>query len=159
MFLQVVLLSILGFIFYQDLKYRALHILLPILILIVGSLLLHFPLNLILKNALVNICFFLFIFGAMVLYMRIRHKNFANPLQAYFGLGDVLFFVSITPLFELKKYLVFLITSMLFAIILYFLFLKKKEIKSIPLAGFSSILLGFILIVKNFLEPFFLLLC
>ncbi|OWP85288.1 hypothetical protein BWK59_00700 [Flavobacterium davisii] len=95
----------------------------------------------------------------MVLYMRIRHKNFANPLQAYFGLGDVLFFVSITPLFELKKYLVFLITSMLFAIILYFLFLKEKEIKSIPLAGFSSILLGFILIVKNFLEPFFLLLC
>lgn len=90
--------------------------------------------------------------------MRIRHKNYENPLQAYFGLGDVLFFISITPLFELKKYLGFIVASMVFSIVLYFSFLRRKGIQSIPLAGFSALLLGILLILSYFLQPFSLLL-
>ncbi|ANO47215.1 hypothetical protein Pf1_01758 [Flavobacterium columnare] len=156
--MQLIFIAVLIFIFYQDLRYRAIHIILPVLVIIIAFFLLSLPFSLVIKNTLINGVFFLLIFGLMVIYMRVKNKNYSNPLQTYFGLGDVIFFLSVAPLFELKKYLVFIITSMFFSIILYFVFLKRKGTESIPLAGFSAFVLLFLLLVRSFLKPFTLLL-
>ncbi|AMA50317.1 MULTISPECIES: prepilin peptidase [Flavobacterium] len=146
------------FLFFQDLKHRAIHITLPLLIIIIGFSIPPFPFYLRMKSTLINCVFFLLIFGMMVFYMRIKNKNYSNPLNTYFGLGDVLFFISIAPLFELQKFLVFIVSTMLFSITLYFIFLKKRQTESIPLAGFSALLLVFVLCLKLFFKPYSLLL-
>lgn len=83
--------------------------------------------------------------------MSVKAKTFLNPLQHYFGLGDVLFYLAITPFFYTKQYAVFFIASMLFAIALHVVFKKLSNHETVPLAGFSSLLL-FIAIVVDVLS-------
>jgi hypothetical protein len=83
------------------------------------------------------------------MYMSFKNKRFLNPFQNYFGLGDLLFYMAITPFFMLKSYVIFFIMSMIFAVVLYFVF-KKKMSDTIPLAGFSSLLLLIVLIIDLF---------
>lgn len=78
--------------------------------------------------------------------MSIKNKQFLNPFQHYFGLGDLLFYIAISPILILKNYVLFFITSMIFAIVMQFLLQSKMKQKSVPLAGFSAVLLFFIVV-------------
>lgn len=84
--------------------------------------------------------------------MSIKNKKLVNPFQNYFGLGDVLFYCAITPLFEIKNFILFFIVSMIFAIVLQIITSKKNETNSVPLAGFSAILLT-VCIITNLIFP------
>ena len=79
--------------------------------------------------------------------MSIKAKAFLNPLEHYFGLGDVLFYLAITPFFNVKQYAVFFIISMLFAVIMQVTLKKYSNHNTVPLAGFSSLLLFIVMIV------------
>lgn len=84
--------------------------------------------------------------------MSIKNKRFLNPFQNYFGLGDLLFYISITPLFNLKNYILFFILSMFFAICLQLTLKKTMKHNTVPLAGFSSLLLFIILMMDSLLS-------
>lgn len=138
--------------FYQDWKYRSIHVVLPILILFSSYFIIKHENKLSNKIVLLNIFFFLITLSILIIYMSIKNKQFLNPFQNYFGLGDLLFYTSITPLFDLKNYVYFFILSMIFAICMQFLSRKKMKHNSVPLAGFSALFLFIILTIDSVLR-------
>jgi hypothetical protein len=146
------LLVCLLIVFYQDWKYRAIHVLLPVVIFFTSYFIIKHENKLSNKIMLSNICFFTITLSILTIYMSIKNKRFLNPFQNYFGFGDLLFYITITPLFNLKNYILFFILSMFFAIGLQFALRKTMKHNTVPLAGFSALLLSILLIVNSFLS-------
>lgn len=142
----IVFISLLA-IFIQDLKYKRIHVLFPAAVFIAGIVML---LNKLGSNSLYMVLYnsllFLFIFFSLVCYMSIRNGKFINPFKNYFGLGDLLFFLSIAPFLTLVNYLFYFISAMVFTVASYYSLKKFFADNHIPLAGFSALLLvGFII--------------
>jgi hypothetical protein len=146
------LLVCLLIVFFQDWKYRAIHVLLPVVIFFTSYFIIKHENKLSNKIMLLNICFFTITLSILTIYMSIKNKRFLNPFQNYFGFGDLLFYITITPLFNLKNYILFFILSMFFAIGLQFALRKTMKHNTVPLAGFSALLLSILLIVNSFLS-------
>lgn len=139
----------LGLLLVQDWKYRKIHVGLPVAV---------FGLSVFTAKPapaaiLYNTAFFLAVLGILVLYMSVKNKQFSNPFLNYFGLGDLLYFLCITPLFLLREYVLFFILSMVFAIGLQLAFRKIMKHETVPLAGFSALLL-LLIIAKDQLTDF-----
>lgn len=145
MLLQGSLLLCLLIMLWQDWKYRRIHVLLPLLVFAIGMYLMNGFVNY--KAILVNALFFIIVLSFLVVYMSIKAKAFLNPLAHYFGLGDILFYLAITPFFNVKQYAVFFISSMLFAVLMQVSLKKHSNHNTVPLAGFSSLLLFMVMIV------------
>lgn len=143
------LLMCLAGVLFQDLKYRKIHIVLPLL-LFVFSIVLFNKTGMKYTVYVINLSFFLMIIGILVLYMSIKNKKLLNPFAHYFGLGDLLFFIGITPLFLPFNFILFFILAMIFSIALQFVFKKVMTDNTIPLAGFSALLL-MLFILKDLL--------
>lgn len=139
-------------IFLQDLKRREIHIMLPISIFLIST-------RLVFENEekwriiAGNIVFFMVTFLITVVYMSLKSKKILNPFQHYFGLGDLLFYISITPLFYLYNYVVFFISSLIFTIVIQVVF-KSFVKEKIPLAGLASIMLVVIFFIDFFCKSF-----
>lgn len=74
------------------------------------------------------------------LYFSIKHKTWVNITQHHLGLGDILFFFAITPLFSPVHFCSFFIGSLLLTLLVAGIYhLLVKHIKTIPLAGAMSI--------------------
>lgn len=84
--------------------------------------------------------------------MSLKNKKILNPFENYFGLGDLLFYLAITPLFLLQSYVVFFILSMIFAIVLQIALSKIVKKETVPLAGFASLLLMLLVISDTVLN-------
>ncbi|WP_161568438.1 prepilin peptidase [Flavobacterium cupreum] len=139
------LLAVLLFVFFQDWKYRRIHVVLPLAIFLLSLYLIYLK-SLSFQNMLLNTAFFLVTLGILVLYMSLKNKQFLNPFKHYFGLGDLLFYVAVTPLFILPNFIVFFILSMVFALVLQFAFKKVLTEQTVPLAGFSALFLCIVMI-------------
>lgn len=100
-----------------------------------------------------NLLFFTLTLSLLTIYMSLKNKQFINPFQNYFGFGDFLFYISVTPLFLIKTYVFYFILSMIFAILLQLGLKKIMPIKTVPLAGFSALLL-FIIVIKDYTLSF-----
>lgn len=152
-FLIIALLLSLIAIFIQDWKYRKIHVVLPLIFFIISFFTIH-QTDFTKANIIIyNLGFFIITLSVLVGYMSIKHKKFLNPFEHYFGFGDLLFYVAVTPLFLLENYVIFFIFSLVFAIAAQ-MFLKKLIYENtIPLAGFASAFL-FFLIVKDIVLDF-----
>ncbi|MFH6996026.1 hypothetical protein [Flavobacterium sp. FlaQc-48] len=148
-----ILLLCLVVVFFQDLKFRQIHIILPIVIFGVSFFLTPLKKYDVLEIVLFNTAFFLITLSILTIYMSLKSKKFLNPFQHYFGLGDLLLYTAITPLFILKNYILFFILSLLFTIILQFGLKKFTKEETVPLAGFSSLFL-LIILLKDHLMIF-----
>ncbi|PJJ11129.1 type IV leader peptidase family protein [Flavobacterium sp. 1] len=146
------LLLCLLIVFFQDWKYRAIHVVLPLLIFLSSYFIIRQENKLSNKIMLLNICFFLITLSILTIYMSLKNKRFLNPFQNYFGLGDLLFYIAITPFFNNKNYILFFILSMFFAICLQFTLRKKMKHDTVPLAGFSALFLFIILAMDSLLS-------
>ncbi|KIC01563.1 hypothetical protein OA88_13245 [Flavobacterium sp. JRM] len=82
--------------------------------------------------------------------MSFKSKKIINPFQHYFGIGDLLFYVSITPLFSQQNYILFFVLSMLFAIGLQLSLKKISTEETVPLAGFSALLLCIVFLKDHY---------
>lgn len=138
-------------VFIQDIKYRKIHVILPIVIFIVSFFLIPLKKYDLLEILLFNTGFFFITLGILTLYMSLKSKKFLNPFEHYFGLGDLLFYVAVTPLFLLKNYILYFILSLVFAILLQFGFKKIIREETVPLAGFASLFLFIILLKDSFI--------
>ncbi|KLT68393.1 MULTISPECIES: prepilin peptidase [Flavobacterium] len=146
-----ILLLCLIVIFIQDLKYRRIHIALPIVIFILSCFLILSKIKILSTILISNISFFLITLSILTAYMSFKAKKFLNPFQHYFGLGDLLFYVAISPLFLLKNYILFFILSLLFAIFLQTALKRFMKEETVPLAGFSALFLLIVLLKDHFM--------
>lgn len=140
-------------VFIQDWKYRKIHLVLPLAIFTACFFLLPVENYAFGEIVLFNTVFFLITLGILTLYMSLKSKKFLNPFQHYFGLGDLLFYIAVTPLFLLKNYILFFILSLLFAILMQFVLKKFIKEETVPLAGFSALFL-FVILLKDYFIPF-----
>ncbi|PKB18327.1 hypothetical protein [Flavobacterium sp. 5] len=148
---QVVLSLCLVIVFIQDWKYRKIHIALPVVVFAVSYFLIPIKKYDLLEIVIFNTTFFLITLSILTIYMSLKSKKFLNPFLHYFGLGDLLFYIAITPLFLLQNYVLFFILSLLFAICLQFGLKKFIKEETVPLAGFSALFLFIILLKDNFM--------
>lgn len=90
-----------------------------------------------LTKALLNLLMIAFVGLALWGYSLVRRKK----LLAMLGLGDILFFLSLAPCFEMKAYLCFLIGSCLLALAVWPVFRKRQPaLTGIPLVAVSGLL-------------------
>lgn len=140
-------------VFIQDWKYRRMHLVLPIAIFLFSFFTISTGNIDSIKICLINTFFFLITLSILIVYMSIKNRRFLNPFENYFGLGDLLFYIAVSPFFELKNYILFFILSMIFAIVLQLGLKKIIRENTVPLAGFSALLL-FLLIIKDMILDF-----
>jgi hypothetical protein len=137
LFISIILI----FIIYQDLKTRTIHVLLPVFVFIF-SLTINFYSDYLTFNMIIkNIGFVVINILGLVFYFSIKNKSFFNPIDKSIGLGDILFFLSITPLFNLNCFVLFFVLSFVFSLILHLVLSKNNKKNTIPLAGYMSIFL------------------
>lgn len=147
-----ILLLCLILVFIQDIKYRKIHVILPIVIFIVSFFVIPLKKYDLLEILLFNTGFFFITLGILTLYMSLKSKKFLNPFEHYFGLGDLLFYVAVTPLFLLKNYILYFILSLIFAILMQFGLKKIIREETVPLAGFAALFLFIILLKDSFID-------
>ncbi|MES2545618.1 MAG: prepilin peptidase [Bacteroidota bacterium] len=140
-------------VFFQDWKYRRIHVVLPFLIFSLSFYIIQQKHSPVFEIIIFNLIFFLITLSVLTIYMSLKNKQFLNPFQNYFGLGDLLFYIAIAPLFLLKDYVFFFILSMVFAIGLQLGLKKIIKENSVPLAGFSSLFL-ILVIIKDMMFGF-----
>ncbi len=98
------------------------------------------------KGILFNLIFLMVNFLSLKVYTKIVKKKTEEGL--YFGglgLGDVLFFVAISPLFNLMNYMLFFVSGILFSMLLHLVNKLISQNKYVPLAGYLSLYLIIIL--------------
>lgn len=151
-YLVIFLISLLVFLTYQDIKTRRIHVVLPICIFITGFIINTFSDELFYKYVFQNLIFVVVNIVFLLGYYSLKKRKIFNPIDTEIGLGDIIFFLAITPLFELKSYISFFIISLLVSLIIHSISTVFSKSKTIPLAGYMSIFLGVYLISNYFLN-------
>ncbi|GAA4272067.1 hypothetical protein U6A24_11210 [Aquimarina gracilis] len=134
---------------YQDIKYRHIHIALPILVFVVAIYINieRFELYEVLKS----IGFIAINFAAITAYFSFKTSKLQNPFKDYIGIGDLVFLIAVTPMFSFRNFMLFFISGMIVSLLLYVLFQKQSTNKTIPLAGYLSLYIILIMIPNLFL--------
>lgn len=148
----ILIIIVLLAVIYQDLKFRTNHIVLPVSIFILSIGYNFFSLILDLSTMLLNIGFVLVNVIGVILYFSIKNKAFVNPIDNLIGLGDICFFIAITPLFNLRAYIIYFIAALVISLVMHLILNQIKKIKSIPLAGYMSMVLIPFLVVRDVLN-------
>ncbi len=145
MILEYILISLLIIslfvLFYQDVKSREVSwILFPATFVLSGlvssyntafiELVITWVLNLLILGSL---------FLCLLLYVNVRFGRTKANFWSYFGLGDVLFFIVLSVSFSAFNFVLMIISSLLFSLVLSILIPSKK--KTVPLAGFQALFL------------------
>ncbi|MEO1032267.1 MAG: prepilin peptidase, partial [Bacteroidota bacterium] len=136
----------------QDFTYRAIHISLPLLLLIVALAANYLDFKLNFAHMLYNVLFIAINVLGLFLYFSIKEKRLYNPIDTMLGLGDILFFLAIAPLFSLQTFIVFFISGLIFSLVIHLISNLFKRIETIPLAGYLSVFLGLNICLKEFFK-------
>lgn len=107
-----------------------------------------YGLNTAVINFLFNIAILIYMFLGVLLYVYIKNRKISS-IKHYAGIGDLLFFVALTPIFEFRSFIYFLIGSCLASLawwtVIYIAYHKKR---TVPLAGISGCILSLYIIVN-----------
>ena len=148
--LYTLLILVLLITVYQDIKQRTIHVALPVAIFILAIATNYFVSEINFKDVVLNILFIVFNITVLVVYFSIKHKKIINPIDTFIGLGDIVFFIAITPLFSLKPFVLFFIGGLVFSLLIHIISNLFTTIKTIPLAGYLSVFLIGYLTIRNF---------
>lgn len=155
-FFKFSLISIFFIILFQDYKDRKVYwFLYPS----VGILAFVLQMDVVtIYSVLVNAGFNLLVVFILLLvsYLYASLKLQQPLLKEVFGLGDVLFFVSIAFSFSIISFFVLLIFSLLFSLLLHFVLQHKQAEKTVPLAGYMSLFFGVVYGISFFADSNFL---
>lgn len=148
----IAVIVILASILYQDFRYREIWWFAPPLLLIGGLFYKWQTLNW--EHFGFNFLFISVLVSFLVVYVRIRFKA-TNLFRDYFGLGDVLVLLAITPLFDFPFFIYFFTASTIVSLLGYLAVSIFKAQKSIPYAGYISLCtLAFLVLVHYHITPF-----
>jgi len=148
--INIILLGTLLAVVFQDLKHRAIHVVLPIL-LCIGAITRFLILEYAISELLFTVVFLVLVLLGLFIYTSIKSKRIINPVDSSIGLGDIVFFIAVIPLFFSTTYILFFSTGMLFSIVCHLLFTKNKA-AHVPLAGYLSIYLILLSMVNFFTD-------
>jgi len=148
--LQLLILLVLGMIFVQDIKSRAVHwVLFPVLLLlfVAERYLQQTRLAESWQAVLINIGFLLTLLLIVSAYFSFREGRWVNITVQLLGWGDILFLFSITFYLSVLNFLFFYIGSLILILLGWTVWQlsKKNKDKHIPLAGLQALLLGLFL--------------
>ncbi|MCW3071753.1 MAG: type leader peptidase [Bacteroidetes bacterium] len=154
--IDLLLLSCLGVIAFQDFRERQVSWI-PLVLLFVsfgwkGLLTLDF--NSLLAGFIFNAAFILFQLLMLTLWMSIRNKKWTNIIDVYLGLGDILFFVALSTAFAPFQFVVFYSGSMTITVIGVMIcrLLSVRTNPEIPLAGSMAAVMMICLTVTGFVH-------
>jgi len=147
--IELVLMLILGILFFQDLKKRKVSVWILMLGIGLGGFLNYQAQQPIvfLSNCLINITFILLIFLVLWLYATLKMKK--NIFQV-FGKGDLLFFILLAISLPILSFLMVFIFSTIFALLVFMILKNRMTENTVPLAGLQALFFGLILIANNF---------
>ncbi len=151
-----IIIAILLIIVYQDLKYRLIHISLLILLFSLSLIFWYLRINII-SIILYNSAFLSINLIILKVYTVLSKKEKTEDLIYGLGIGDILLFYAVTPLFSTLNYILFFTTGLIFTVVLHLLIsIFVTPNKLIPLAGYLSIyLIVYILYFKFVNKNFF----
>lgn len=97
-----------------------------------------------------NIAFILLLMVFLTLYIRLRFGKLENPFTAYFGLGDFLFILALTPLLAFREFVLFFTIGTFLTLLLHGIALLFRKQATIPYAGyFSLVTIAYLLLVYS----------
>lgn len=146
--LEIVFITTLATLFYQDIKERRISVWVLIVGLFLGGIL-HFIQQtqiVFVSSIVMNITFIALVFGVLCLYVKIILQN--NIFQV-FGMGDLLFFILLAVSLPLVSFLMVFIFSLLFSLLIFILVKRKLKNKTVPLAGLQSLFLILVLLANK----------
>lgn len=156
--LQLMALLCLGFIFYQDMRYRAVYWLcFPFLCFLFLAIKQQQG---ILAELLAQVFYNLLFLSSQLLllwvYLSIKNRRAVYMTQQYLGWGDILFLITLSLYLSPANYVLFYVGSLM-VIISFLLVQRKIQTKTnpeIPLAGMQAMLL-LLLISYSMVQPSF----
>lgn len=80
-------------------------------------------------------------YGVLMLYLELRYKEGRQLFSKWIGLGDLLFFLAVGIYYPINEFVFVYLGSLLFSALVFLSF--KSHLKTIPLAGFSALLIVF----------------
>ncbi len=135
----VLCLTVFG-IAYEDFRFRQIRVLFFVMFFVSLFLLLIiiWPLSVLIHNTLVNLLFMSVQIAALQIYFWVKEKRWSWIFDRKLGWGDVVFWLCILPVWPLMPFVLFLISSLIFSLLSYLLFFRKKN-ATIPLAGLQAL--------------------
>ena len=148
----IAVIAVLVTIIYQDFRYREIWWFTPPLLFIAAFFYKWESLNW--EHFAFNFLFIGIMIGLLVIYVRFRFGS-NNLFKEYFGLGDFLLLLAITPLFGFPFFIYFFTGATIISLIGHLVLTLFKEQKSIPYAGYiSSCTIAFLVLVHYQITPF-----
>lgn len=139
--LEITLILLLATAFVQDYKSRSIHLFVFIGIAVLSTAIFLLE-DILMWNVIgLNALFVIVVMMLLFLYTSVKEAQFVNIFKQYFGLGDLLFFLVVTPLLSQRNFILFFITGLVLSGLVHWLLVSKKSGKTIPLAGYLSIYL------------------
>lgn len=140
---NIVMMGLLFWIFYEDLKERKVTLAVLLLLFVVGSFLniQQQIWEVFFISSILNLSVVLMVLLVLFIYTKVKLKQ---PLFEVFGLGDVLFFIFMAISFPTTTFLVLFSTSLIFSFVISVTFQKQLK-KFVPLAGLQALFLGLII--------------
>ncbi len=151
MIFEIILMLSLIILFYQDLQSRKVYWILFPTIFITGFWLKNhtsgineFPFFIVINIGLLS-----FILLLMLTYFLFIPGKSSKEIFSMIGLGDILFFYSITPFFEPDLFIIFFSLSLFLILMICSVFIFQNRSFPIPLAGFQACLLLILLVLRK----------
>ena len=141
-------LFLLAVIFFQDLRSRAIWWFLPPVLF--GCFVILNWSETTVPGILLNAAFVTALIGFLVIYIRFRFGKLQNPFKEHFGLGDFLFLLALTPLFQFREFIWFFTFGTLAVLVVHLAVYLFKKTSTIPYAGYLALFTGFYLVTNRF---------
>jgi hypothetical protein len=149
----VIAALLLGTIFVQDILSRSIWWFLPPLLF--GAFVFYRYETLVWAELAVNVAFVVFLMGFLAFYIRLRFGKFENPFKAYFGLGDLLFLLALTPLLPFTEFVWFFTAGTFLTLVIHLLAMLIRRQQTIPYAGyFSLVTIVYLALTASGTDPF-----
>ncbi|MEQ8358188.1 MAG: hypothetical protein RH860_01790 [Cytophagales bacterium] len=150
MIITILSIGLLLLVFIQDLMDRKVYWFLFLMLFLVGNIELFSNNNMrfAVENLTINLFFILIISGIVYLYFKVVRRKNNSFLKNQIGLGDAFLFIAITPFLLTEEFILFFNLSLIFSLSISIPFLLRSRSFQIPLAGFQSLFLALVLILK-----------
>jgi len=148
MILKISLLSCLMWMFYQDMRFRAIYwISFPLMtILLIMCMPEHLQLRELLRNTISNLFILLIQIFFVSVWFSVKNGRVINITDSHIGWGDLLFLISLAFYLSPGNYFLFYVSSLVLVLLISFpSLIKGQNDVKIPLAGLQSLFLGILL--------------
>lgn len=149
----VITLVLLAVIFWQDVSSRSIWWFLPVLL---------FPAIYWLradsfswKACGFNIGFIALLMVGLTAYIRLRWGKLQHPFKEHFGLGDLLFILSITPLLPVTYFVYYFTAGTFLTLVIHLIVYLFRKQHTLPYAGyFALVTMVYLILCQTGTDPF-----